>query len=393
MIRRGRLAVLFVSLPVIAFAVVGGFMGRALAREDSYQYLRIFEDVVTLILANYVEEVEVDRVMRGAMHGLADGLDPDSAYLTASQVRDVERGASNGAAHVGLELTRQYYLRVLAVRDGSPAARAGLLPGDYIRAIDGQSTRDTTVHEGTRLLHGQPGTRVRLTVLRGNAAEPHVVELVREDIAPAPVGGRLLAGRTAYLRIPEFGRQTADQIKTEIARLVRAGADRLVVDVRGAGFGDVEAGLTAARVFVRDAVLGYRQERDREKMPLRASASDGPVTLPLAVLVDFGTSGPAELLAAALAGTDRATLVGERTPGRAGRQRLVKLPDGSGLLLTYQLYLAPDGTPIHEKGVAPDVVVDRGDIEFGQQPSSDPALDRAVEILAAARAPAVALPN
>src|SRR6185436_19128245 len=135
---RGRVLVLAVSMPIIAFAVVGGFMTRAAsAREDSYQYLRIFEDVVSLILNNYVEEVNVDKVMHGAMHGLADGLDPDSAYLDTNQVKVFDKGDLGGAAQTGLELTRQYYLRVIAARDGSPAAKAGLMPGDYIRAIDG----------------------------------------------------------------------------------------------------------------------------------------------------------------------------------------------------------------------------------------------------------------
>src|SRR5689334_717860 len=130
---RGRVLVLAVSLPVIAFAVVGGFMSKAaIAREDSYQYLRIFEDVVSLILNNYVEEVNVDKVMHGAMHGLADGLDADSAYLDVNQVKVLDKGDLGGSAHTGIELTRQYYLRVIAARDGSPAAKAGWMPGDYI---------------------------------------------------------------------------------------------------------------------------------------------------------------------------------------------------------------------------------------------------------------------
>ena len=135
---RGRVLVLAVSMPVIAFAVVGGFMSKAVARDQSYQYLRIFEDVVSLILNNYVEEVNVDKVMHGAMHGLADGLDPDSAYLDAAQVKVFEKGDLGGPGETGLELTRQYYLRVIAARDGSASAKAGLLPGDYIRAIDGR---------------------------------------------------------------------------------------------------------------------------------------------------------------------------------------------------------------------------------------------------------------
>ena len=204
---RGRVLVLAVSMPVIAFAVVGGFMSKAIAREDSYQYLRIFEDVVSLILNNYVEEVNVDKVMHGAMHGLADGLDPDSAYLDVNQVKVLDKGDLGGAAQTGLELTRQYYLRVIAARDGSPAAKAGLMPGDYIRAIDGQSTRDTTVYEGQRLLRGRPGTKVHLTVLRGNAAEPHEIDLAREELPAVAVKSRIAAPGVGYLRVAEFAKR------------------------------------------------------------------------------------------------------------------------------------------------------------------------------------------
>ncbi|MFP5379703.1 MAG: S41 family peptidase, partial [Vicinamibacteria bacterium] len=275
-----------------------------------------------------------------------------------------------------------------ATRDGSPAERAGLRPGDYIRAIDGQSTRDTSVYEGMRLLTGAPGSRVRLTVLRGNAAEPHEVSLVREESRPLAVTGRIAAPGTGYLRVAEFDRRTADRVKAEIATLTKAGASRLVLDVRGAAFGDVDAGLEVARLFVKGGVLGYRQDRGKEREPVAAAAADGAVALPLAVLVDFGTSGAGEVLAAALAGNDRATLVGERTLGRAARQRLVKLPDGSGLLLTHLLYLAPDGAVIHEKGLTPGVTVERADVEFGQLPTSDPALDKAIETLSDAARPA-----
>ena len=184
MTSRTRLVVLLVSAPVIAFVVIGGFLGRAVAREDSYGHLRIFEDVVSLIIDNYVETVDIDRVMEGAMRGLSDGLDPDSAYLTVDQVRELDSRLPEG--RVGLQLTRQYYLRVIAARDGSPAADAGLRPGDYIRSIEGQPTRTMSVFEGTRLLRGTSGSTLALTILRGNSTEPTELELVRE-----PIGGRL----------------------------------------------------------------------------------------------------------------------------------------------------------------------------------------------------------
>lgn len=381
---RGRFFVLAVSVPVIAFAVIGGFMSKAIAREDSYQYLRIFEDVVALIVNNYVEPVDVDKLMHGAMHGLADGLDPDSAYLDATQVTHVDKGDTGGPAESGLELTRQYYLRVIAARDGSSAARAGLMPGDYIRAIDGQSTRDTSVYEGQRLLRGKAGTKVRLTVLRGSAAEPHDVELMLEELAPVKVHGRIAAPGTGYLRIAEFGRATPDQVKSEVAALTKAGATRLVIDLRGTAFGDLETGIATARLFVPSGVLAYRQDRGKEKEAISAATGDGAITMAAAVLTDNGTSGAAELFAAALAGNTRAGLVGERTLGRAARQKLVRLPDGRGLLLTHMVYLAPGGAVIHEKGLTVDVAVEQPSVEFGQAPPpGDATLDKAVETLAA----------
>jgi carboxyl-terminal processing protease len=379
---RGRLLVLMISVPVLAFAVIGGFMGRAMAQQESYQFLRIFEDVVTLIVNNYVEEVQPDKVMRGAMHGLADGLDPDSAYLDAEQVKAFERNESLASGRTGLEITRQYYLRVVAALDGSPAARAGLRPGDYVRAIDGLSTRDTSVYQGARLLAGKPGTTVTLTVLRGNAAEPHTVELTRGTLAPTPVRGRLVTPGVGELRIAEFDKATADQIRAEVATLTKGGATRLVIDLRGTAFGDVESGLAAARLFVPSGTLAYRQERGKAKDPIATGAGDGSITLPVAVLADNGTSGAAELFAAALTGNQRASLVGERTLGRAARQRLVRLPDGSAMLLTHLLYLTPSEAVINEKGLAPDIAVEQPDIEFGQPaPTPDTTLDRAIEHL------------
>jgi carboxyl-terminal processing protease len=379
---RGRLFVLIVSLPIIAFAVVGGFMGKAMAQDEAYRPLRIFEDVITLIMNNYVEDVDTNKVMHGAMHGLADGLDPDSAYLDANQAKAYEKNEPSGTAGIGLELTRRYYLAVIAARDGSPAAKAGLRPGDYIRAIDAQSTRDVSVYLGMRALAGKPGTKVSLTVLRGSAAEPHTVEIVREELGAAPVKGRLAQPGTGYVRIPEFGKATADQIRSEVASLTKTGATSLVIDLRGTAFGDVETGLAGARLFVPSGILAFRQERGKTKEPIPATAGDAAITMPVAILIDNGTSGPAELFAAALAGNTRASLVGEKTLGRAARQRFVRLPDGSGLLLTHLLYVTPSGAVIHQKGLTPDIAVEQPDVDFGQPlPAADATLDKAIEHL------------
>ena len=154
---RVRLGIIFVTGPVIAFTLVGGFLGQAVAPSDVYRHLRIFEDVVARISDFYVEKVELEDVMQGALRGLSSGLDSDSAYLSAEDVLRLETGQPLPEGRLGVEISSQYYLQIVAVRDGSPAARAGLLPGDYLRAIDDQTTRLVSAIEGERLLRGEPG--------------------------------------------------------------------------------------------------------------------------------------------------------------------------------------------------------------------------------------------
>jgi carboxyl-terminal processing protease len=382
MTSRTRVIVMSMSVPVIAFAIVGGFLGRVMAREDAYQHLKVFDDVVGMITSSYVETVNVDKVMHGAMRGLAEGLDPDSAYLSAQQVKQAESTAAPPAGDIGLDLTKQYYLRVVAARDNSPAAKAGLRTGDYVRAIDNQPTRELSVWEGSHALRGNPGTRVKLTIIRGNAADPHEIELTREAPSGPDVTSRIAAPGVGYLRIAAIGSKTADQVKKAVGDLTKAGATRFVVDVRRTAGGPPEEGIAVARLFVAKGTLAMREAKGAERQTISAAAGDGAVAQPAVVLIDTGTSGAAEVFAAALSGNKRADLIGERTIGRAAVQRLIKLPDGSGLWLSTARYLTPAGAPLHEKGLEPTIVVDEPDVEFGQPaPTTDPALERAIASL------------
>jgi carboxyl-terminal processing protease len=380
---RNRLLVLAISTPIIAFAFVGGYFGRAIAQDDTYQHLRVFEDVVSLVLNNYVEPVDVRDAMGGAMRGLADSLDPESAYLTPELVRSRESNDPGGPAEVGLDVTRQYYLRVVSARDGSPAAKAGIRAGDFIRAIDNRPTRDMSAYEGSRLLRGAAGSKVSLLVIRGNAADPHMVDLVREQVAGPELTTRMANSTTGYVRVVQFSADSATRIKQAIDALAQTGASRYVIDLRGTARGDLDEGVAAARLFVKGGTLAIRLGRQDQREPIAALPTDGVVTAPVALLVDVGTAGAAEVFAAALDGNGRAETIGTNTLGRAARQRLVKLPDQSGLWLTNQRYLTPSGTPIHETGLVPDVIVELAEIEFGAMPPTpDETLQRAVELLA-----------
>jgi carboxyl-terminal processing protease len=405
MTSKTRLSILLLSTPVLVFVVVGGLIGRASATggDTTFRELRVFDDVLRLVISNYVEEVKVDKAMEGALKGLADGLDPDSAYLNTQQVAEVQSGAALPEGDIGLELTRQYYLRVIAARDGSPAAKAGLQTGDYIRAIDGKPTRDMSVFEGMRSLRGEPGSKVALTVIRGNAADPHEVPLVREKPSTTVVTGKALTPEVGYVRIAAFRDGVVEQLKKQVADLSRAGAKSLVIDVRHTAEGPLDNGVAAARLFVKSGTLSMKGGREPEKdadkgkdtdkakdksaaakptprETISARAGDGAIDLPVQVLVTTGTSGAAEVFAAALDGNKRGDLVGEHTLGRAALQKLVKLPENRGLWLTYLRYLTPAGESIQGKGLKPDVEVEDTDVtEFGAPASdTDPILDAAL---------------
>ena len=385
---RTRLIALFATVPVIAFTLVGGFLGRAVAREDTYRHLRIFEDVVSLVSNNYVEQVNLDDVMRGALRGLSEGLDADSAYLIEVDVDRIEAGQPLPTGRVGVDVARQFYVQVVAPREGSPAARAGLQPGDFIRAIDGQPTRRMSAVEGARLLRGAPGSTVTLSLLRGNTQEPYDIDLVREELAdPAVTSRQLEGGDEGYIRVSHFADGVGEEIEEAIAALRARGATAFLVDIRSAAGGSIDAGIEAARRFIASGTIlrraGHGQNGD-DAQPIASTTGDDAINDRLVLLANYGTSDAAEVFAAALVGAGRAETVGQRTAGRASLQKLVRLPDGTGLWMSYTRYLKASGDPIHRYGVEPTVAVEVPTVELGEPlPSGDPIFDEALAHLRA----------
>src|SRR5690606_1502442 len=215
MFRRTRLLALLTSTPLLVLVLVGGMLGaaRPAIGQQGFDHLPVFWDVVRLTLGAYVEPPDVDRLMDGAMRGLTDGLDAASSYLTPEEVRAFDAGTPLPPADTGITVTKQYYLRVVGLRDDSPAARAGIRSGDFIRAIDDVPTRDMSVHAGTRMLAGAPGSSVTLLVIRSNAAEPRPIVVTREVASTERVSSRRLPGGEAYVRIDSFGDGVVDQLR------------------------------------------------------------------------------------------------------------------------------------------------------------------------------------
>jgi carboxyl-terminal processing protease len=384
MTSKSRWLIFLVSTPLVVLAAVGGLLGAnaAPAPQKAVTHLRVFEDVVSLIMSSYVEEADPDKVMEGAMRGLADGLDPLSAYLTPEEVTTAKAAATPPVGDVGLVVSRQFYLRIVGVRDGSPAARAGLRTNDYIRGIDNKPTREISAFTGMRMLRGAPGSKVELTVLRGNAAEPRTFTLEREALTGPAVTTTKLPSGQALVRIASFGLGTATALGTVFDGLQKSNTPGVVIDLRGTADGPIEEGIAAARLFVKSGTLATRAERNVPEVKVTAAAGDGRITIPVVLLVSHGTAGSAEVFAAALNGNKRADLVGEPTAGLAAAQRLVALPEGRGLWMTYARYLTVSGDPIHERGLRPTVAVESPSVAFDEAPpAADDMISKAVSHL------------
>jgi carboxyl-terminal processing protease len=249
--------------------------------------------------------------------------------------------------------------------------------GDLIKTIDGRHTRLLGVPVGEALLRGAPGSSVKLQLLRPGS-DAIDVSLVRERLLPAAPRGRLLDDGTGYLSVPEFGPQVADEVQGELDLLKRQGARGLVLDLRRSAYGATETGVKVAELFVNGGVVARLSGRRVSEQVFTADAARSAWKQPLAVLVDSGTAGAAELVAAAVLDAGRAPVVGESTFGRAPLQKAIPLPEG-GLVLTVAKYLTPKGKPIHNQGVEPSVAVNAPPDASPDQ--GDPILDKALELL------------
>jgi len=374
---RVRLLVALFSTALVAYIALGSVLGRVLG-DTSYGQLAVFNEVVRLVLEAYVDPVNIDRTMDGAYLGLTEALDGDSAYLDDEELKLFQQPVRDSDADIGVVLSRRFgFLAVVSTRPGSPAEKAGVKAGDIIKTIDERHTRPLGVPTGDRLLRGAPGSVVKLKLLRAGS-DPVPVSVVRERIQPDSPHAKMIENHTGYLKVGEFSPQTAEAVRSELATLKRDGASSLLLDLRGAGYGSPEDGVKTAELFLSGGVVTRLAGRTVTEKVWNADPARNAWDLPMALLVDGGTAGPAEVVAAALLDAGRSPVVGERTFGRAPHQKIVTLPEG-GLLLTVAKYMSPKGNPIHDHGVEPSVPVAVRDRD--EETTEDPILKKGLEVL------------
>ena len=381
MTARGRLAIAFASTVLVGYVALGSLLGRVLG-DTTYGQLALFNEVLRIVLDAYVEPVNVDRAMNGARLGLTDALDGDSAYLDAEEFQAYQAAGRETDAEIGVILSRRVsFLMVVSTRAGSPADKAGIRPGDLVKTIDGRHSRPLSAVAGQRLLRGAPGSVVKLALLRVGS-DPVSVDVVRERLTPIAATARMLEGGAAYVKVGEFTSKVTDEVRADVEGFKRAGARQLVLDLRGAGHGELSEAVKMAELFMKGGIVAKVTGARAEEQVLNADPARSVWDRPMAVLTDNGTSGAGEILAAALLDAGRASVDGEPTFGRAPIQRAVVLPEG-GLVLTVARYVSPKGTAIHGKGVTPSVPVQNRPDEDAAEgaPAGDPILEKALEVL------------
>lgn len=365
-------------------------MRRALG-DTGYTQLSIFHEVVSMIRESYVDPVNMDRTLDAAESGLLEALDGDSGYLDVDDFKTLQTG-KRAAADTGIVLGRRFgFLTVVATRPDSPARKAGIKAGDYLKFIDGKHTHNLTVVKGERLLEGEPGTTVKVAIFKSGTDAVETAVVRERPSASLPVS-RLLEGGIGYIAVSDVSDGVAGTLKSTIAGLQAQGAHALVLDLRSSATGPLKNAVSLSELFIKGGVVAKLATRNAPEQTLVVStAGAGTYAGPLAILVDRGTAGAAEIAAACLNESERATLFGENTFGRAGIQKQIPLESGGGLLLTVSRYLTPKGQPINGKGLLPKNLVRNPETldAFGA-PGKDPVLDKALESLKAAALKAAA---
>ncbi|MGA9670185.1 MAG: S41 family peptidase [Terracidiphilus sp.] len=354
--------------------------------DGAYRQMRVYAEVLKKVQTDYVTEPNINNVTTGALHGLLESLDSDSSYLTPTEYKIYKDRPTTNVAQVGLTVSKRFgYATIVTVLPGSPADHEHLADGDVIESIGDQSTRELSLAVIRLMLEGKPGSTVALSVVRPRKADPDKLTLTRFIATPAPLTEQQYENSTIlYLKA---GQLTAARVDEIGAKIKAAGkTHKVLLDLRDSIGDDSQQGVRLANFFIKQGTLATLQG---QKYPTQTFTADPALCLtdaPLAVLVNRGTYGAAELAASAIEDLKRGDVVGERTFGEGSIQKTIELPDGAALLLTVAKYQGPGGKKIQDEAVTPTVAVGRpieDEDDEAAPPKGDEPLDKALQLLKA----------
>jgi carboxyl-terminal processing protease len=354
-----KVTILASSLAILLFTIVGGFVNvRASSNDGAYRQLSVYSEVLSRVRSEYVEEPNIPMVTEGALHGLLESLDANSSYLTAAEYKHYRAIKTDGKAEIGAAVSKRFgYAAVIAVIPGGPAEKAGIENSDIFESIEGRSTRDMSLAEIHSLLVGEPGSTLTVAVVRPRRAEPQKVVITRDAVTVPPVTDKMLAENVGYVKVDAFPQGKSQEIANKIRNLQKQGARKLVLDLRNAASGDEAEGIATANLFLDHGTITYLQGQKYPRQAFNADPAKDITKLPVAVLVNRGTAGPAEIVASAILENARGDVVGDKTFGDGSVQKLIDMPDGAALILSIAKYYTPNGKAIQDAAVTPNFVV------------------------------------
>jgi carboxyl-terminal processing protease len=328
-----------------------------------YENLQIFSDVLDIVKENYVQEVESEELIEGAISGMLRTLDPHSSYLDPDAYKELQVETKGSFGGIGIEITvRDGVLTVVSPLEGTPAYELGIQAGDQILRVDGEPTKEMTLMEAVKKMRGPKGTNVVLTIMREEFTKPQDFVVTRATIAIKSVRSKTLEPGYGYIRLSQFQSSTARDLRKDISELEKENKPLkgLILDLRNNPGGLLDQAVKVSDEFLNEGLIVYTGGRLKSQdMRFEAHMNTRPHSYPIVVLVNEGSASAAEIVAGALQDHKRAVVVGVKTFGKGSVQTVMPLRNGAALRLTTALYYTPSGRSIQAKGIAPDIVVER----------------------------------
>ena len=373
------------SIIVVLVSICTGVVmaNRHPFQSERYEDLKIFTEVLSYVEANYVEEVEPERVIHGAIRGMLRSLDPHSSFMPPEMFGEMQVETEGRFGGLGIEITiRDDVLTVVAPIEETPAFRAGILAGDQIVLVEGESTKDMTLIEAVKKLRGPEGTEVTIGVMRPGFAEPRDFTIVRAVIKIKSVRWTRLPQDVGYIKVRSFQKTTVNEVKEAIRELESQGMAALVLDLRNNPGGLLDQAISVSELFLDDGKLIVYTKGRLTNQDMKGFSKGGGIWSgrPLAILINGGSASASEIVAGALKDWDRATLIGTQSFGKGSVQTIIPLSDGSGLRLTTAKYYTPNNAEIHGEGITPDILVELEPVSPSDDPESELRSRRQMEL-------------
>jgi carboxyl-terminal processing protease len=389
-----RSKILFILPVFFAGLCLGAFTPNLSAlQEKVYKSLDLFTKVLYLVEKDYVEETDGEELIYGAIKGMLGTLDPYSVFLTPDIYKELKVDTVGRFGGVGLEITlQQGILTVVSPIEDTPAARAGIKPGDRILKINGKSTKEMNLADAVRRMRGSKKSKVTLSLYREGVKKPFDVHLVREVIKIKSVKSELLPSGILYVRITNFQEHTYDELLGVLKETEKKSGTvkGLVLDMRNNPGGLLDEAVSISDLFLKSGVIVSTQGRQGVQEVHRASPEGDFFEMPVVVLLNRGSASASEIVAAALRDNQRAKIIGTKSFGKASVQTVIELGEGTGLKLTVAKYLTPHGKFISGTGIEPDFVVENPEDEvpaFGMDSEKDLQRKAAISYLETGQVP------